>query len=79
MQQAVKCSNYGKLGYEHYILESKSEIGKYFDRLSICGVCRSRAFLDNTSPTDSQRVRLGSSYPDSKINRSSGPCSNDTL
>lgn len=75
----VKCSNYGRLGYEHYILESKSEIGKYFDRLSICGVCRSRGFLDNTSPSNSQSVRRGAPYADSKINPKSGPCGNDTL
>lgn len=64
----VKCSNYGRLGYEHYILESSSEIGKYFDRLCICAICRKVAFTDNFLPTTEEPVRRGAPYRDSKIN-----------
>ena len=77
-EPSVKCSNYANLGYEHHILESKSDMGKYFDRLGICGICRKLAFETNTSPTNPQPVRMGT-YRDSKINPGSGPCGNDTL
>lgn len=31
---------------EHFILESSSIMGKYFDRLGYCGICRKLAFQD---------------------------------
>ena len=53
---AVKCKNYANLGYEHYILESKSINQRVFDRLQICAVCSSRAFQDNNSANISQNM-----------------------
>ena len=75
---SVDCKNPLNL-YPHGILESSSNLGKYFDRLGYCGICRALAFTDNMGPTNPEPIRKSKSFPDSKINKRSGPCSNDTL
>ena len=77
--KAVKCKNYAKLGYEHYILESSSTTGKYMDRMQICGICRKRAFEDNYFSSNPEPRSKISSYQDSKINSNYVQCGNDTL
>ena len=75
---AVVCKNPLKMAL-HYILESSSNTGKYFDRLQYCGVCRALAFSDNSQPTSPEKFQVKPAYSDSKINQGSGPCGCDTL
>lgn len=63
--------------YPHDILPGKGL--KPLELLGYCGVCSNLAFNSNTSPNTPIGIRNKPSYPDSKINRKSGTCSNDTL